>query len=106
MERSITAAALILVAACGTPRASWKRLPTDGPLSYAQLNSLEKGRGATTILKAFGEPKHKLNKDGRIRGLTYPCEDGTGNVQELRMVFSAKERLTKWTLGKPSAAKS
>ena len=53
---------------------------------------------AQAILNAFGRPADTLERDGKIRGLTYRCEDGTGKTRELRMAFSAGERLQEWVL--------
>ena len=101
MVRRITAAALILLAGCGG-----KIRLLGGPekaLSYAQYRSLGEGMTAQAILNAFGPAKGVLEQDGNFRGLTYPCEDASGRVVELRMVFSADERLEKWVLRDPQA---
>ena len=91
--RSITAATLILVAGCRGgafgPR---------GSLSYAQYNSLEEGMGPGAVIAAFGKPTDTLERDGRVRGLGYRCQNARGIVVALRMVFDERGRLTKWTL--------
>jgi hypothetical protein len=73
-------------------------------LSYAQYHSLEKGMTAAAILKAFGPPAHTLEQDGKVRGLTYFCEDAAGKAQQLRMVFDGDGRLEKWALTSGEAA--
>jgi len=101
MLRRITAATLILLAACGTTRIGWPAIGGIGggeTLSYAQYKSLAKGMRARSILDAFGTPADTLERDGLIRGLTYRCEDGTGEVRQLRMVFTIEERLEEWAL--------
>ena len=95
MARRITALTLILGAACG----SQLRIGGGNPLSYAQYMSLEKGMHAGAIVRAFGKPAHSLEQDGKVRGLTYSCEDATGKVEQLRMVFTAEQRLDRWVLG-------
>ena len=58
---------------------------------------------AKAILNAFGPARDVLEQDGKVRGLTYPCEDASGQVLALRMVFSADEKLEKWVLRDPKA---
>jgi hypothetical protein len=97
MARSITAAALILLLpACGGGGSILTGRKNS--LNYAQYHSLESGLRAKSILKAFGRPYDMLEKDGKVRGLTYWCEDATGRVVELRMVFNEAERLEHWAL--------
>jgi hypothetical protein len=100
MVRRITAAALILVAACGG-----KSLLSGSSkaLNYAQYRSLERGVTAQVILSAFGPAGNVLEKDGKVRGLAYPCEDASGQVHQLRMVFTDEERLENWVLGDAKA---
>jgi hypothetical protein len=97
MARSITAATLILLLpACGgggSILTGSKR-----SLNYAQYHSLEPSLRAKAILRAFGKPYDLLEKDGKVRGLTYWCEDANGNVVQLRMVFNEAERLQHWAL--------
>ncbi|MHC4930957.1 MAG: hypothetical protein ACYTGV_02035 [Planctomycetota bacterium] len=97
MARSITAAALILL----LPACSGSSSPLTGrknSLNYAQYHSLEAGLRAKSILRAFGKPYDLLEKNGKVRGLTYWCEDANGDVVELRMVFNEAERLQHWVL--------
>jgi len=56
---------------------------------------------AVAIRRAFGAPSDVLERDGIVRGLTYPCEDARGEVLELRMVFDTEGRLAKCALGPP-----
>ena len=58
---------------------------------------------AKSVLNAFGTPLHVLERGGKVRGLTYWCEDAAGKVRELRMVFGEDERLAEWALGEPPA---
>ena len=58
---------------------------------------------AQAILSAFGPAGNVFEQDGKVRGLTYACEDASGQVQQLRMVFSADQRLEKWVLRDPKA---
>ena len=67
-------------------------------LSYAQYHTLEAGMTSEAILRSFGTPADTLEQDGAIRGLTYRCENATGRVQELRMVFDAGGTLERWAL--------
>jgi hypothetical protein len=53
---------------------------------------------AVAILNAFGPPVDTLEQDGKVRGLTYYCEDAAGNAQQLRMVFDSDGRLENWAL--------
>ena len=96
MVRRITAASLILVAACGGKSVF---SGSSKALSYAQYKSLEKGTSAEAIQNAFGAAGNAFEKDGKIRGLAYPCEDAAGQVLQLRMVFTADEKLDNWVLG-------
>ena len=61
---------------------------------------------SAAIVNAFGKPAHTLEQDGKVRGLTYRCEDATGAVRQLRMVFSADERLEQWALVAPDGSKA
>jgi hypothetical protein len=99
MVGRITAAALILVAACG----GRSILGSGKALSYAQYRSLEAGTEARAILNAFGPAGNVFEQDGKVRGLSYACEDPAGQVLQLRMVFSADEKLEKWVLRDPKA---
>jgi hypothetical protein len=100
MVRRITAAALILVAGCG----GRSILGGSGKsLSYAQYRSLEAGMAAEDIVSAFGAAGNVLEQDGKVRGLSYPCEDASGQVLQLRMVFSTDGKLEKWVLRDPKA---
>jgi hypothetical protein len=103
MARRITAATLILAAACGT---QLRIGGNSNALSYAQHQSLEQGMEARAILRAFGKPQDVLEQDGKVRGLTYACETATGAVESLRMVFSPDERLDRWTLGGAASPKA
>ena len=80
------------------------RLGSGSALSYAQYQSLKKGMRAHAILNAFGRPADTLEREGKLRGLTYRCEDGNGKARELRMVFSAGERLQEWVLRLPDGS--
>ncbi|MGQ0612649.1 MAG: hypothetical protein ACT4PV_02705 [Planctomycetaceae bacterium] len=96
MQRSITAATLLLIlAACS----AWKgqvdplgrgRRPV---LPYACYQSLQTGMNAREILGKFGPPEDLAEKDGAIRFLLYPCEDANGESATLRMAFSHNEAL-------------
>lgn len=94
MRRSITAVTLLLLPACG----GWGILGGGKSLSYAQYQSLEKGMSAKAVINAFGPASHVLERDGKIRGLTYRCENPNGEVNQLRMVFDDMGRLEKWAL--------
>jgi hypothetical protein len=99
MVRRITPCALILLAGCaGGPILGGGRA-----LSYAQYASLEENMTAEAILKAFGPADDVRQEDGKVRGLTYACEDESGKVLQLRMAFSAEGRLQKWVLRDPRA---
>lgn len=105
MVRSITAVTLILLTGCkGGP--VWLGSGPENTLSYSQYHSLERGMRASAILKAFGDPTHTLEQDGEVRGLTYACENATGQVMQLRMVFDAKGGLTQWALLTPEGKKA
>lgn len=101
MVRRITAAALILLAACGGSSRLFEG--SQKALSYAQYRSLGEGMTAQAILNAFGAAGNVLEQDGKVRGLTYACEDASGQVLQLRMVFSSAERLENWVLRDPKA---
>jgi len=100
--RSIPPALLIaLLAGCwGTSRLGTRARHGPG-LNYAQVRSLRGGMGAAEILKAFGPPSDRLVKEGKLRGLTYPCEDSTGRPARLKMVFDVRGRLARWALNRP-----
>ena len=92
-SRRITAGSLILLlAGCGILN------PGRNALSFAQYNSLSKGMPSSAITKAFGRPADILEKDGKVRGLSYRCEDGNGDVVGLKMVFDAQGLLEHWAL--------
>jgi len=101
MVRRITALAPILLAGCS---GSGLFVGSEKALSYAQYRSLSEGTTAQAILNAFGAAKGSLQQDGKYRGLTYACDDASGKVVELRMVFSADERLEKWVLRDPKGS--
>lgn len=101
MVRRITAAALILLAACGGKVRLFEG--SQKALNYAQYCSLEEGMAAEDILRAFGPAGDVREEDGKVRGLAYPCEDASGKVLQLRMVFSPDARLEKWVLRDPKA---
>jgi len=101
MARRITAAALILFAACGGRTRIFQG--SEKPLSYAQYCSLEQGMGADAVQKAFGSADNVFQEDGKVRGLTYACEDASGKVLQLRMVFADDGQLQKWVLKDPKA---
>jgi hypothetical protein len=105
MARRITAVTLILLAGCKSG-SGWMGSNPKNTLSYSQYHSLERGMRAKAVLKAFGDPAHTLEQDGRIRGLTYACENATGQVMQLRMVFDKKEQLQQWALRTPGAKKA
>ena len=91
--RRITAASLILLAAgCGNP------FKARGTVSYAQYNALEKGMKSEAVLNALGPPDDVMEADGKVRGMSYLCEDGSGKVVGLRLVFDKDGGLEKWTL--------
>ena len=93
--RSITAATLILIAGC-----RGGVFGRHDSLSFAQYNSLETGMSAEAVITAFGKPADTLEKDGRIRGLGYRCQNARGVVVPLKMVFDERGRLKKWALQK------
>ncbi|MHC4134932.1 MAG: hypothetical protein ACYS0K_08110 [Planctomycetota bacterium] len=105
MVRRITAVTLILLAGCKGGSGFLGSKPRNA-LSYSQYHSLEQGMRAKAILKAFGDPVHALEQEGKVRGLTYFCENATGQVMQLRMVFDAKEGLTQWALKSPDGSKA
>jgi len=105
MLRRITAVTLILLSGCGGT-SGWLGSSPKNALSYSQYHSLEQGMRAKAILKAFGDPVHALEQDGKVRGLTYLCENATGQAVELRMVFDAQEGLQKWALQSPEGTKA
>jgi hypothetical protein len=97
MARRILLLAAALPAACsGVVRSA----PASRPdaLSYAQYQSLERGMTAKAIVRAFGPPADTLRRDGRVRGLKYWCENAAGEAVDLRLLFSAEERLEEWRL--------
>ena len=59
---------------------------------------------SAAILNAFGEPAHTLEQDGLVRGLTYYCDDATGKVRQLRLVFDDRQRLEEWALVTPDGS--
>ena len=93
---------LILLAGC-KGGSGWIGSKPKNTLSYSQYHSLERGMRAKAVLKAFGDPAHALEQDGKIRGLTYFCENATGQVMQLRMVFDKDEQLQQWALRTPDA---
>jgi hypothetical protein len=97
MARRILLLAAALMTACGGVIRSAPGGRPDA-LSYAQFQSLEPGMTAKAIVGAFGAPADTLRRDGRVRGLKYWCENAAGEVVELRLLFSAEERLEKWRL--------
>lgn len=91
--RRVTAGSLILLlAGCGILNAG------KNAVSFAQYNSLSKGMESSSVMRAFGRPADILEKDGKIRGLSYRCQNGNGKVVGLRMVFDQQSRLENWTL--------
>lgn len=100
MARRITAVTLILLAGC-KGGSGWMGSGTRNTLSYSQYHSLEPGMRARAVLKAFGDPAHTLEQEGKVRGLTYFCENATGQVMQLRMVFDDQEQLQQWALRTP-----
>jgi len=91
--RRVTAGSLILLlAGCGILNAG------KNALSFAQYNSLAKGMTSASVMKAFGRPADVLEKDGKVRGLSYRCQDANGKVVGLRMVFDEQGQLQSWTL--------
>jgi hypothetical protein len=105
MLRRITAVTLILLSGCGGT-SGWLGSSSRNALSYSQYHSLERGMRAKAILKAFGDPVRALEQEGKVRGLTYSCENANGQVVELRMVFDAEEWLKQWVLRDPESAKA
>lgn len=95
MRKRTALLALGILTACQGPLAL---LGKGEALSYAQVQSLEKGMRAKTILRTFGEPLHRLEKEGRVVGLTYRCEDARGKIRELRLGFSPDGVLQRWTV--------
>lgn len=59
---------------------------------------------AEAIQKAFGPPGNVFEQDGKVRGLAYACEDASGQVLQLRMVFAEDGGLDSWVLGDKKAA--
>lgn len=105
MVRRITAVTLILLTGC-KGGSGWLGSNPKNTLSYSQYHSLEQGMRAKAILKAFGDPIDALEQDGQVRGLTYNCENATGQVMQLRMVFDAEGGLTQWALRNPDGSKA
>jgi hypothetical protein len=105
MARRITAVTLILLLGC-KGGSGWMTSKPKNTLSYSQYHSLEQGMRAKAILKAFGDPADALEQDGKMRGLTYFCENATGQVTQLRMVFDPEERLKQWALRSAGTPKS
>ena len=91
--RSITAATLILFVGC-----RGGILSRQDSISYAQYNSLQTGMTPKAVIAAFGKPRDVLEKDGKIRGLSYLSRNAAGNAVPLKMVFDERGRLTKWAL--------
>jgi len=67
-------------------------------LSYAQYQTLTAGLTLDSIRASFGQGSNPLEREGRIRALTYACEDATGIVVWLKLVFDAEGRLESWVL--------
>ena len=76
-----------------------------GLLQYGQYTSLSPGMQARTIIHAYGPPVHVLERDGKIRALTYKCQNALGNQTQLRMAFDAQESLTSYVLVDPGTKK-
>ncbi|MFQ5844516.1 MAG: hypothetical protein ACE5JG_05945 [Planctomycetota bacterium] len=95
--RSITAAVLMLGTVCGAVHGIRKvftfRHTDPSVLTYAHYRSLEAGMRAREIIDKFGPPPHVLERDGKIRGLTYRCENAAGSKTRLRMAFDEGEGL-------------
>ena len=100
MARRILLLALALGAACGGVIRSAPGSRADA-VSFAQFQWLEKGMSAKAIVNAFGPPADILRRNGRVRGLKYWCEDASGQALDLRLIFSAEERLEKWRFRGP-----
>ncbi len=99
--RRIAAATLILVLAglsAGLSGCKGGLFGGRDALTYAQYNSLKAGMQAETVRAAFGTPTHVLERDGKVIGLTYPCENSAGKTVSLKLIFSPKGRLQKWAL--------
>jgi hypothetical protein len=93
--RRIAGATLILLLGCQGGMFDRRE-----PLSFVQYNSLAKGMTYASVRDAFGRPAHVLERQGGVRGLSYPCEDATGAVLTLRMTFDDRGRLDRWGLQK------
>ena len=104
VTRSILVGALLL-AGCGWVGGLGDSIHRTDPelLQYGQYTSLSKGMGARTIIDTFGPPAHVLERDGKIRGLTYKCQNALGKKTYLRMAFDAQESLTGYVLADPGA---
>jgi hypothetical protein len=57
-------------------------------------------------MKDFGPAEHVLRREEKVRGLTYPCENASGEIVELRLAFSAEERLERWVMLDPKSPKT
>lgn len=107
MTRSILVGALLL-AGCAWVGNLGDSLHRKDPelLQYGQYTSLRDGMRARTIIDTYGPPAHVLERDGKIRGLTYKCQNALGKKTQLRMAFDAKESLTGYVLADPGAKKA
>ena len=73
--RRIPVAILILLVGC-----QGGLLGKRESVSHMQYRTLEKGMRAAAVIRAFGKPSDVLEKEGRIRGLSYRCQDARGVV--------------------------
>jgi hypothetical protein len=97
-----------LSTACGGGSMSLPQLPRvpmlggDDEMSYAQVQSVQRGLTAAQVRDAFGEPKRISRRaDGTVERMEYPARDAAGSSEQLLLDFDARERLvTKTFTGK------
>ncbi len=67
-------------------------------LSYAQYQTLSAGMTLDAIRRSFGQGESPLERDGRVRALSFPCENAAGQVVWLKLAFGAEGDLESWVL--------
>ncbi|MEM9406769.1 MAG: hypothetical protein AAGA81_12095 [Acidobacteriota bacterium] len=96
--RSIPIATLLLVAACGSDSFVRGGRGGEGVLSFAQVQSIERGMSLAELEKRFGPPVSKLEGEGRVAAVAYRAENAQGGVEELRIAVDADGLVERWTL--------
>ena len=95
--RSIQVGTLLLATACAAHISKGgKDVP--GVLSYAQVQSLKTAIPADDVVRAFGPPTERLQKEGRTLALAYSAENASGEVWELRIALDDAGAISRWTL--------